>query len=61
MQNDILQYLSVYTIHISYTHIDDVNISLSYIRSNYLTRKESDNMHFCISDIIILQMYIVIL
>ena len=39
MQYDILQYLSVYTIHISYTQIDDVNRSLSYIMFNYLTRK----------------------
>ena len=54
-------YLSVYTIglHICYKHIDDVNRSLSYIMFNYMTRKESDNIHFCISDIIILQMYIV--
>ena len=41
MQYDILQYLSIYAIHICYTciHIDDVNRSLSYIMSNYLTRK----------------------
>ena len=38
MQYDILQYLSAYTIHIYYTHIDDVNRSLSYIMFNYLTR-----------------------
>ena len=38
MQYDILQYLSAYTIHICYTHIDDVNRSLSYIMFNYLTR-----------------------
>ena len=60
MQYDIMQYLSVYTIHICYTHIGDVNRSLSYIMFNYLARKYSDNIHFCISDIIILQMYIVI-
>ena len=42
MQYDILQYLSVHTIHIHalcYKHIDDVNRSLSYIMFNYLTRK----------------------
>ena len=39
MQYDIMQYLSVYTIHICYTHIGDVNRSLSYIMCDYLTRK----------------------
>ena len=39
MQYDIMQNLSVYTIyiHICYTHIGDVNRSLSYIMFNYLT------------------------
>ena len=39
MQYDMMQYLSVYTIHICYTRIGDVNRSLSYIMFNYLTGK----------------------
>ena len=39
-----VRYIAIFIrIHICFTHIDDVNRSLSYIMFNYVTRKYSDD------------------